>query len=345
MGNQSPVQDDWADLEGRTLVWSTTANVPIAVQVGGEGYGLLQIMGVPRMLRPWDLKIGRNPVRDEFNVAVMRLTADGSGGVRFLTENYGNWLHIKISEDGGYVVATREDENSQNIGRFDLSTGEMEPVAFSHAYDRWPGCTSDGSIVLFHSFRDGNPAGDLYLAVDEGDENWRIVRLTDSADREYVWPGISSDGSTIVAVERNLGADAGRIIKWPLEIEVVGDPVYVTEEMGDYRFPSLNGDGSFVCRQSKSGEVWRLWLKKEGEEVRMIVPPDSEGYEWLDMVQPSITADGRYIVFIEDHQEYGEDRIGIYDVLDEKYMFLEGCEGSVMMPSLSDPPDTGEEYE
>ncbi len=333
-------------LNGRVLVWSTAANVPLEVNLRGQGYGFLQLMGVPKRFRPFDLRIGREPVRDEWNVAMLELDFRRSHrNVEYLTENDGTYVHTNISADGRYIVATREEGSTQNLVRINPADGSKEAVSFSHSRDRWPSSSRDGSRILFHSYRDGNQGGDLYLAIEDrnAEGGWRTVRLTDAPEFSHVWPRMSADGIACVAVERRAGEEAGRVVLWSLQDETLRNPMHLTNENDGAMFPSLSADGGLCCWQGRSEAGSRLFLWSEEFGTREIAPPDGEGTDAVDFVQPTLSADGGFITFVEDHREVGADRIGVYDVNDDAHLFFSGCDGSVMFPALSDRMGLGHE--
>jgi hypothetical protein len=212
-------------------------------------------------------------------------------------------------------------------------------VAFSRSLDRWPSCNRDGSRILFHSYRDGNPGGDLYLAVEDENapDGWDIVRLTDSPDIEYVWPRIAADGAACVAVERNVGEDAGRLVLWRMYGNSLGESEYLTDYPDDARFPSLNAAGDIVCWEGISDIGYRLFLRDAGTGSRMIDNPDLRKIQNANLVQPTISPDGRFVSFVIDREEYHEDSICIYDIERDSCIFFQGCDGSVMFPALSGP--------
>jgi hypothetical protein len=326
-------------LEGRLLVWYTIANVPLEITVGGEGSGLLKILGVPRFLRPRDIPIGRKPIRDEWNIATLRLGSGLRGQVRYLTESNGTWTQANPTADGRWVFATRTENGSEDIGRINVETGVLEPIAFSYSLDRMPSASRDGSRVLFHSFRDHNAGGDLYLATQGSTDTgeWIVTRLTDAPTAEYAWPRMAADGGACIAVERAIGSKNGRVVFWRMNDDRLLEPRYLTEEIGPVKFPSLDSSGSLACWQMRQGSRQTLVLWSDFEGIRQLEIPPSEGDAPFDLVQPSITPDGRFVTFIEDHLEPGADKIGIYDIENQAVVYFTGCDGNVMYPTMSDP--------
>ena len=324
------------NLEGRTLVFVTQANVPLEISIADEGYGVLELLGVPESLRQNDVTIARQPIREEWNIALVELDDFSDISPRFLTSNEGVFLHTTISVDGRYILATRYQGESEDVVRIPSGGSEMEAVAFSHSKDRWPSCSQDGSRVVFHSFRDGNPAGDLYLAIE--DDGWRVVRLTDNREVEYVWPFLSPNANACIAIERDIGQAVGRIAFWGIEDENFQEKVYFTE-VGDVRFPSLDADAELACWQRFDGSVWQIYLKREGQEPALIDLNLSLDSPCNGFVQPSLSADGTLLLFVEDYRDAGLDCIVIYSIESRETVYFDGCGGTFLAPSISGPPD------
>ncbi|HDS30268.1 MAG TPA: hypothetical protein ENN67_04405 [Firmicutes bacterium] len=338
--SETDINPSLKSLNGRILAWSTTANVPFDIRFGEGRTSFFELLGVPKSYRPFDIKIGRAPVRNEWNVAAVALSFNnGLPLVRYLTEKQETFLHTNISADGRFVVATRETMNSQNLIRFRLSDSSRGPVAPSSSFDRWPSCTADGSRILFHSYRDGNPGGDLYIAEENSSVSggWDVLRLTDSPEVEYILPRISADGSSFAAVEREIGTESGRVVLFRIRNNSSIEPVYLTDLSDDARFPSLDSSGELCAFQAKSDDGIRLFLWSPATGQREIEPlPESET-DNLDYTQPTISPDGKFISFVLNSPLYHANKIGIYDIERDLYILLEGCDGSVMFPALSNP--------
>jgi len=324
------------NLEGRTLVFVTQANVPLEISIADEGYGVLELLGVPESARQNDVTVARQPSREEWNIALVNLDDISVTIPRFLTSNEGVFLHTTISADGSYIFATRYQGESEDVVRIPSGCGEMEAVAFSHSKDRWPSCSQDGSHVVFHSFRDENPAGDLYMAIE--DDGWHVVRLTDDPEVQYVWPFLSPNANACIAVERDIGQAAGRISFWGIDDENFQEKVYFTE-IEDVRFPSLDADAELACWQGFDGSAWQIYLKREGQEPALIDLNPSLDSPCNGFVQPSLSADGTLLLFVEDYRDAGLDRIVIYSIESGETVYFDGCGGTFLAPSISGPPD------
>ena len=81
-------------------------------------------------------------------------------------------------------------------------------------------------------------------------------------------------------------------------------------------------------------------VEPEASETRTIVSPSGFN-EFLneDWIQPSISPDGRYICFVVDTGNHGENGIGIYDRKTKMIHSIKGCEGQFMFPAISDKVD------
>jgi len=321
-------------LNGRMVVWSTDANVPAEISMD-ENENDPDSAGTGDGAFPFDLHIGRDRVRDEWNVAAYQF---GLGSrmdtLAYLTENSGTYTHP--DPGGAYVVATVTRDGSQDIARISIETGEVEVIAYSHSIDRWPSITADGSNVIFHSFRDQNPAGDLYLAHAPSAEGfeWDIIRLTDSSEYEYIWPEISDSGTFVVAVERRIGEELGRVIRWELVDNQLTSPEYCYEESREVQFPTVCDKGWLVSWQENVDGMWKIALLNLVTDSLEYLGPD-ENYPGSGWIQPGIAPDGKFVVFVADTEEYGDDRIGIFDLTERNVIYLPDPEGTVMFPAIT----------
>jgi len=321
-------------LNGRMVVWSTDANVPAEISMD-ENENDPDSAGTGDGAFPFDLNIGRDRVRDEWNVAAYQF---GLGSrmdtLAYLTENSGTYTHP--DPGGAYVVATVTRDGSQDIARISIETGEVEVIAYSHSIDRWPSITADGSNVIFHSFRDQNPAGDLYLAHEPSAEGfeWDIIRLTDSSEYEYIWPEISDSGTFVVAFERRIGEESGRVIRWELVDDQLTNAEYCYEEPRDVQFPTVCDRGWLVSWQENVDGLWKIALVNLVTGTFEYLGPD-ENYDGPGWIQPGIAPDGKFVVFVADTEEYGDDRIGIFDLTERNVVYLPDPEGTVMFPAMT----------
>jgi len=322
------------NLNGRMVVWSTDANVPIEIS-GDNDEGVLDSAGVPDSAIPFDIHFGRNRVRDEWNIAAYQFSMGSRmDTLAYLTENSGNYTHP--DPGGAYVVATVTRDGSQDIAKISIESGEVEIIAYSHSIDRWPSTTFDGSTVIFHSFRDQNPAGDLYLAHEPSTEGfeWEVTRLTDSGEYEYIWPEISESGTFVVAIERLIGEESGRVIRWELVDDQLTNAEYCYEEPRDVQFPTVCDRGWLVSWQENVDGLWKIALVNLVTGTFEYLGPD-ENYDGPGWIQPGIAPDGKFVVFVADTEEYGDDRIGIFDLTERNVVYLPDPEGTVMFPAMT----------
>ncbi len=335
----SGAADISSGLQNRILVWTTNANVPLRLVWSDTGYDLLDLAGVPESVSPFNLGVGREPVRDEWNIAYLQFeSGQEPGDVEYLTEDDGSYLHSRPSASGDYIVATMIEGESQDIAKISLTGRDIEIVAFSHSIDRWPSIGGNADTILFHSFRDGNPGGDLYLSVQENptDGEWVTYRLTDNPDVEYVWPMMSADVFGCVAVERVIGEEKGKVILWDIDNRGLVNPGYPVLESTKVKHPSLSQNAKIFSWQELLDGIWSVVIWEIDDSIRTVIGPISDpphpGHGW---VQPTISPDGKYVTFVDDYIEAGVDRIGIYNLETDEFIYLEGCGGNVMFPSLT----------
>ena len=103
------------------------------------------------------------------------------------------------------------------------------------------------------------------------------------------------------------------------------------------KFPSVSRDATWYCWNEERDEQWviQLYAWNLPQHSERTLEIDHPGYGW---VQPFISPDGRFVVFIDDNIGPGTDRIGIYDLDLDEVLYIEGCGGNVMFPSISDQP-------
>jgi len=336
-------------LRGRTLVWTTNANVPLKIEWGGEGVDILRMIGVPESMQPTDINVGRSAVRDEFNIALMAIGVKGeTSEVKYLTKDDGSWHKPQVSAFADYIVATRVVGDEQDIYIFDLPGGGYKPVAYSRSIDRWPSIKEDGRKILFHSYRDGSPYGDLFLASRENTEadEWSVEKVFEEEGDELLWPMLDASGVFYVLVGREPLSDNGFVQRHRFGSDPVDDENGAAEfriesegqfgiDPAEVKFPSLSRGRSVYCWNEKVEGKWQVNAYGENENGYIGPGADHPGYGW---VQPCVSPDGRFVVFIDDNIGPGTDRIGIYDIELDEVLYIAGCGGNVMFPSISDQP-------
>lgn len=336
VSNSQPIP---LDLEGRRLVWGSNANVPIELEWGGEGHNLLGLMGIPENLQPLEINIGRTPIRDEWNIATIVIGSPGKSlEPTFLTENIGSFLNMRQSASGEIIVATHHVGESQDVIILDISSNEIEKVSSTPSLDRWPSVSADGNKIIFHSYRGGNPGGDLFLA-ERADANpyWEVFRLTDDPSVEYILPYIDPNGNLCVAVERNLGMEDGFVTLWELDGHQLFNRTHPFYESALVKHPTMSENAEILCWEKMVGDCYYIYTWTEDDGELLIGPADDPPHSGWGWVQPSISPDGNFISFIDAYKGYGEDRIGIYELETGSVTYFEGCGGNIMFPSLSNP--------
>jgi Tol biopolymer transport system component len=88
-----------------------------------------------------------------------------------------------------------------DIYALDLSSGDLEPVISSPAYDAEVAATRDGSRIVLTSSRTGDP--ELYVARSDGGD---VVRITDTAGYDGS-AAFSPDGTRLVWLTERLESD------------------------------------------------------------------------------------------------------------------------------------------
>ena len=228
-------------LKDVSLTWCTTANVPLSVTYGGKGYGLLQVLGVPESVQADGHQ--HQPRADS-----RRLECRGHANQLRRRRNgsslYGSRRNLAaLQSHSRRSIHRRHEKYRRQAGRarIDVVDKSIEYVAESRSLERMPSISRDGASVVFHSFRDGEPGGDLYLAtLNPATSDWDVKRLTQSPGVEYVWPEMDTNENAVIAIERPLGQQVGKVILWKMEGGELSSPQYLTDDLTDVRFPSLN---------------------------------------------------------------------------------------------------------
>jgi hypothetical protein len=324
------------ELFGRRLTFVSNANVPLRVEQGQRGIDLLGLLGIPERYRPFHIYIGRTPERDEWNGVVFEMNSiEKIPEPEFLTENNGNFLNLKQVTAYGPIVATHQVGNDQDIVILH-GNNRVETISPSPSLDRWPSIERMGNI-LFQSYRDGNPGGDLYLAESNDSNGWDTYRLTDNPNVEYILPMMDPEGKYVVAIERELMVENGRVILWELDGRELTNPRYLTDQPERINQTSISENAGVICWEKLVDGVYYVCVWTEQDGVSVLGPPDTEQLQGKGWAQPSVSPDGVYVTFVDSVSNQGSYQIGIYNLNTDEITRFEGCGGYFMFPSLSGP--------
>ncbi|MCX6645509.1 MAG: hypothetical protein NTY09_04000 [bacterium] len=189
--------------------------------------------------------------------------------------------------------------------------------------------------ILFQSYRDGNPGGDLYLAESNDSNGWDTYRLTDNPDVEYILPMIDPRGNFVVAIERELMVEDGRIILWELEDRQLTNARYITEQPERINQTSISENAGVICWEKHVDGVYYVCVWTEQDGVRILGPPDTGQLQGKGWAQPSVSPDGVYVTFVDSVSNPGSYLLAIYNLETDKIIWFEGCGGYFMFPCLS----------
>jgi hypothetical protein len=327
------------ELLGRRLAWVSNANVPLKIEWGGEGYDLLGLLGIPEKFQPFHYAIGRTPIRDEWNA--VQFTINGEGDMsepNFLTEDIGIFLNLKQVTPGGPMVATHQVGDDQDIVIiYQGGINAVMTVSESPSLDRWPSVNNLENEIVFQSYRDGNPGGDLYFAESPSAFHWDTYRLTDNPNVEYILPMIDPEGNLVVAIERELMAEDGRVILWEIDNRQLTNGRYLTMQSERISQPSISENGEVVCWEKRVDDRFYVcvWTNENGE--RVLGPQVAESTLDHGWEQPSVSPDGLFVTFIDSVTSPGEYRLAIYNLETDEIIWFEGCGGYFMFPCISSP--------
>lgn len=212
-----------------------------------------------------------------------------------------------FSPDGKYLLNSIYVENGKtDIALLDRQSGELKVLAPDDQWDWLPSFSSDGTRIIFNSFRTGN--SDVYLlSLDSGE----VTRLTDS-DRYEAHAQLSPDGETVMFHRQDSRGDYNIYL---LDLDS-GAETQITDEPTEESYASWSPDGRFIAfasdRGRDPGKTDLYVMTRTGEVVRRLTDaPEKDAY-------PFWSPDGNYLYFNSYREPKGIYRMSMSDLIDCK---------------------------
>jgi Tol biopolymer transport system component/DNA-binding winged helix-turn-helix (wHTH) protein len=252
-----------------------------------------------------------------------------------------------ISPDGNSVVFSWEDEKAENSGLFLLRIGSTSPLRLTHdrGLEQWPTWSPDGSQIAF--VRQTPGAYGIYVIPAFGGPERKLIDLR--KDR-YLWLAWSPDGKTIAFPARNSVAEPHSLFLLSVEtlqrrrlslpagttmllrfafspdgrklavimgndkgigvqLRSVHTAQVVTLLEGQKEwFSSVawHPDGKHLILSANQKGVRRLWkLPAQGGELEPLALAGEDAHF------PSISPDGKRLVFVHEFHDWDLWRVGL----------------------------------
>jgi Tol biopolymer transport system component len=261
------------------------------------------------------------------------LSADG----RFVTFSSGA-TNFVAGDDAGF-----------DVFRKDLVTGEI--IRISEA--EFPGngdsfhsaISADGKVVAFDSWAnnldpdvaDNNGREDIYVAdLDEGTVDFASIKFGDATNQYASEPSISADG-TLVAFTAEASSQPGVNPSLPVLPRIFvrdlsdGSLIEVSVSADGQNFangasfrPEISANGEFVVFDSVADNLLTtadtnpfadIYIKSLVDGSIRLVSADGDGNQGFDsMLNPTVSADGRFVAFETEFGMLSDDTNGTWDV-------------------------------
>jgi Tol biopolymer transport system component len=184
-----------------------------------------------------------------------------NGTVKVLIDSAQNYLHPRLSPDGGRIAVEVQGGAGADIWIWNLADNARHRLT-REGYNNRPEWTPDGRQVLYTSSR--APANGLWLQPADGSADAVLVATDANPIREGV---VTPDGSTIVyrVDTPNSNRDIYRVA-----IGAGEPPVLVLGGINDDKQPRVSPDGrwlAYVSNESGREEVYVRALTGEGGRV------------------------------------------------------------------------------
>ncbi len=211
-----------------------------------------------------------------------------------------------FSPDGKKLLNILPTENGQtDIVEYDLVTGDTTEIAPDDQWEWLASYSSDGSHILFNSYRTG--ASDIYTyRVSDGE----LKRWTDF-DGYEAHGQFSPDDSQILFHRQEDSNDFQSATDFNLYVIDVasGEISQLTDEPSEEGYASWSPDGNAIVfssdRYQESGETDLFVMDADGTDVRQITDhPAKDAY-------PFFSPDGKFIYFDSQRAPSGLYRIAL----------------------------------
>jgi Tol biopolymer transport system component len=329
---------------------STAEGTLIAVDPTGAGTGftdLVLLEGVQiDSLPASDLGLpGYLPIAP--TVASSTAAGTPGDGLSFLGSLSADGRFVTFSSSATNFVAG--DDAGFDVFRKDLATGEI--IRMSEAESPGNGdsfhsaISADGNVVAFNSWAnnldpdvaDDNGREDIYIAdLDAGTVDFASIKFGDAANQYASEPSISADG-TLVAFTAVASSQPGVNPSPPVMPRIFvrdlsdGSLIEVSVSADGQNFangasfrPEISANGEFVVFDSTADNLLTtadtnpfadIYIKSLVDGSIRLVSADGDGNQGFDsMLNPTVSADGRFVAFETEFGMLSDDTNGTWDV-------------------------------
>ncbi|TVP75466.1 MAG: amidohydrolase [Gemmatimonadales bacterium] len=229
-----------------------------------------------------------------------------------MTVRQGSWMSADVSPDGSTVVF----DLLGSIWLVPLDGGEARPLTRGMAFDAMPRFSPDGERVVFVSDRSGGE--NLWMMSVDGSDT---VQVTRGNNNSYQSPAFSPDGTYIVATRAG-GGGQGKLWMWHVD---GGTGTQIVDGPGNLRTTgaSFTPDGDRVWYSQRTGawtynsamsEYQLAYLDLRTGETR------TESNRYGGAFRPTVSPDGRWLVYGTRHVAHTGLRIRDLDTGDERWL-------------------------
>jgi Tol biopolymer transport system component len=221
-------------------------------------------------------------------VDLSQVNADGSG-VKRLTSETGNIVHLSVPPDGKYVFLSSMRSGTFHIWRMSADGTNLKQITTGDFAEFFPSCSPDGQWVLFLSQRSGKQC--LWRApVNGGDQ----IQVTNKQSAPGVY---SRDGKFIAA---GYAAEEGRAgLKLGIFSADGGEPIklFDVNQANLYGGLAWAADGKSVIYVSVQDGIGNLWKQPiDGGPTQQVTNFTSDTIYWF-----ALSPDGKRLVLSRGH--------------------------------------------
>jgi Tol biopolymer transport system component len=204
--------------DGRSLAYENTSDGRIYVSgVSGENPRSvdarpeLQVLGASRMWRDSEPRFSPDGKEIAFSARAngpygeLEVADVASGNVRRLTSDQALVLSPAWSPDGRYIYFASSRGGTVNLWKIAAGGGEPEQITAGQGDDAQLDLSSDGTRIVFSTWRMNATLGQVDLAAKNGPQNVKV--LTNDPARNQVGPAYSPDGKYLAYFSNLKGAE------------------------------------------------------------------------------------------------------------------------------------------
>jgi Tol biopolymer transport system component/imidazolonepropionase-like amidohydrolase len=225
------------------------------------------------------------------------------------TTKVGHWMSVDVSPDGQQLVF----DLLGDLYLLPIGGGKATPLTRGMGFDAQPRFSPDGKRVVFVSDRDGGY--NLYhMALDKRD----TVQLTRGKTNTYESPDWTPDGQYIV-VTRNMklhlyhadGGSGQQLIREPAQLRTLGAApapdgrsIWYAQRTGQWLYNTPLGDYALAVYDRHTGQ----------SALR--------GTRWGSYLRPTVSPDGRWLVYATRHIDTTRLRVRDLTSGDERWLVM-----------------------